>query len=118
MDRGALIVRIERRVDAMMEAGLLEEVRRLVASGRLREGTQAASAVGYRELLPLVQGSAAVEPERIEAAVERIKVSTRRYAKRQVTWFSQLPGITWLDVGGLDAQEAAREVLRLWRGPC
>lgn len=111
MDRGALCVRIERRVDAMMEAGLLDEVERLVASGLLREGTQAASAVGYRELLPLVAESASVEPERLAAAVEQIKTNTRRYAKRQVTWFSQLPGVSWVDIGDLDADGAARAIL-------
>jgi tRNA dimethylallyltransferase len=114
MDRGALVVRIERRVDAMMDAGLLDEVRGLVDAGLLREGTQAASAVGYRELLPLVSEAASADPEGLAQAVERIKTSTRRYAKRQVTWFSQLPGITWIDVGDLDRDGAAREVLAAW----
>jgi len=115
MDRGSLNTLIERRVEAMMEAGLLEEVRRLVASGQLREGTQAASAVGYRELIPLVEDPAAVDPDDLAAAIEEIKRNTRRYAKRQVTWFSQLPGATWLDVGDFDAEEAAGEVLARWR---
>jgi tRNA dimethylallyltransferase len=114
MDRGALVVRIERRVDAMMEAGLLEEARGLVAAGLLREGTQAASAVGYRELLPLVTGAGNIDPDALAAAVERIKTSTRRYAKRQVTWFSQLPGISWIDVGDLDLEGAAGEVMDRW----
>jgi tRNA dimethylallyltransferase len=116
MDRGALTVRIERRVDEMMEAGLLEEVRELVASGTLHEGTQAGSAVGYRELIPLVRSAGGVDAGRLADAVERIKTSTRRYAKRQVTWFSQLPGVAWIDVGDLDVHEAAREVLVRWRG--
>lgn len=114
MDRGALHARIERRVDAMIGAGLVDEIRRLVAAGRLRQGSQAASAVGYRELLPLVAGSGGVDRDALAAAVERIKTSTRRYAKRQLTWFSQLPNVSWIDVGNLDAEESAREVLVRW----
>jgi tRNA dimethylallyltransferase len=116
MDRESLYVRIERRVDAMIEAGLLDEVRGLVASGRLREGTQAASAVGYRELIPLVGGPTGEDPAGLAEAVEQIKTNSRRYAKRQVTWFSRIAGVTWIDVGDLDAEEAAAAVLQRGRG--
>jgi tRNA dimethylallyltransferase len=100
----------------MMEAGLLDEVRGLVGSGRLRVGTQAASAVGYRELIPLIVERAEADPARLAEAVRRIKGNTRRYAKRQVTWFSHLSGITWIDVGDLDPGSAARAALEAWRG--
>jgi len=116
MDRERLSSRIGRRVDAMMAAGLLDEVRLLVGSGRLREGTQAASAVGYRELIPLVAGSTEPDPERLAEAVRRIKVNTRRYSKRQMTWFSRAAGVTWIDIGDLDAEAAARAVVAAWRG--
>jgi len=115
MDRERLYARIDRRVGAMVEAGLIDEVRRLVASGELRGGTQAGSAVGYRELMPLVRDGRRIDPAQLAAAAERIRVSTRRYAKRQVTWFSQLPDVAWIDVGGLDTDQAAREVLARWR---
>lgn len=103
MDRERLYERIEERVDAMMERGLLDETRRLFLSGRLSPEFPGASAVGYRELLPVVAG----DTEDVASAVEAIKTNTRRYAKRQLTWFSSLPEAIWLDVGKMDPEEAA-----------
>jgi len=106
LDRKKLVARIDRRVDRMMEDGLLEEVESLSASGALSSGMPAASAVGYRELLPLVERGEGS----LEGAVERIKVNTRRYAKRQMTWFRGLEDVAWHDADGLDAEHLASEL--------
>jgi len=80
--------KMDRRVDLMMEAGLLEEVRQLLSKwGR----TEALDAIGYRELLSFLDGKTGL-PE----AVQEIKANTRAYAKRQMTWFKKDKEIVWL----------------------
>ncbi len=81
-NRENLYERINKRVDIMMDSGLLNEARALYERGLLREGTTAAQAIGYKELLMFIRGEAT-----IGEAVELIKLSSRRYAKRQLTWF-------------------------------
>jgi tRNA dimethylallyltransferase len=105
--RESLRERIDRRVDAMMSEGLLDEIERLVSTGALSSTSPAASAVGYRELLPVVErGEGSVND-----AVALIKRNTRRYAKRQMTWFRSLEGIEWLDIEGLTPEDAAKAIL-------
>ena len=82
-DRELLYARIDRRVDAMLEMGLLEETRRLDADGVFAANGTAAAAIGYKELLPATHGEMP-----LSEAVETLKRATRRYAKRQMTWFS------------------------------
>ena len=92
MDRKVLYDRINRRVDAMIEAGLVDEVRRLLERGVPPEAT-AMQAIGYKEIVPhLTEGLP------LEEAVERLKRDTRRYAKRQLSWFRRMHGIEWVDV--------------------
>ena len=81
-DRQALYDRVDRRVDQMMRDGLLREVESLYKMGYLEADTTAAQAIGYKELLPALKGETSL-PD----AVESLKLSTRRYAKRQLTWF-------------------------------
>jgi len=116
MPRRALHERIGLRVQQMFRSGLAEEVKTLRAQGRLVPGMPAASAVGYRELLEL--DDAALddrEGEALARAAERIATSTRRYARRQLTWFRSLPGVRWLDVLELGIEGAAEEAARLAR---
>ena len=80
-DRGDMWAQIDRRVDQMMDQGLLEEVRALLDSG-LSPRCTAMQAIGYKELAPAVE-----HPERLEDAVAEIKLRSRQYAKRQRTWF-------------------------------
>lgn len=87
-DRAALYRRIELRVDDMMASGLTNEVRALFEAGYLSSDTTAAQAIGYKELLDYITG-ACTEDE----AAEAIKLATRHYAKRQLTWFRALPDI-------------------------
>ena len=81
---------IDRRVDAMVEQGLLEEVRALLDSGLPRTAT-ALQAIGYKEFLQVADGSATVEQ-----ALEEVKLRSRQYAKRQLTWLRRNPDIHWI----------------------
>lgn len=80
-DRELLYSRIDRRVDIMMEEGLLDEVRRLYDDGLLA-GQTASAAIGYKELVEYIEGRCS-----LLEAVDNIKLASRRYAKRQLTWF-------------------------------
>lgn len=82
-DRAALYARIDRRVDAMIANGLVEETKRLLADGVFAANSTAAAAIGYKELLPALRGE-----KTLAEAAEDLKTATRRYAKRQITWFS------------------------------
>jgi tRNA dimethylallyltransferase len=116
MPRQALRERIGLRVKTMLRSGLAEEVRALRASGRLLPGMPAASAVGYRELLGHDDAAlGSPNGEAVARAAERIVTNTRRYAKRQLTWFRSLPGVRWLDVQELGVEGAAEETVRLAR---
>ncbi len=102
--------RIEGRVEAMIDAGLVAEVRHLTADGR-ELGRTARQAVGYREALAYVAG----EFDRTEM-IERIKARTRRFAKRQGTWFRSLSECRFLDVAGeVDADAVAEEIVAMGR---
>lgn len=107
-NRQALYARINDRVDAMLEAGLREEASRMLASGLC--GT-AAQAIGYKELRPYFAGESPLAD-----CVDRLKQETRRYAKRQLTWFRRDARIHWLypdGEGGFPAVwEEARCILR------
>ncbi len=80
--RETLYERVDRRVDEMLAAGLEDEVRALLSSGALTEGSTAAQAIGYKELLSYLHGSCTREE-----AADAVRLATRRYAKRQLTWF-------------------------------
>ena len=81
-NRDNLYSRVDMRVDQMMEEGLLAEVSSLYKSGALKKGTTAAQAIGYKEIISYIDGEST-----LDEAVEFLKLSTRRYAKRQLTWF-------------------------------
>ncbi|OJV26349.1 MAG: tRNA (adenosine(37)-N6)-dimethylallyltransferase MiaA [Actinobacteria bacterium 69-20] len=98
-DTAALDVRLAERVDAMMAAGFLAEVRALDAAG-LRRGFTAWRALGYRQLLDVIDGTATV-PEAVAATI----AATRRFVRRQRSWFRRDPRLVWLDAA--DPQLAA-----------
>lgn len=83
--RERLYERTDLRVDAMLRQGLADEVRALYESGRLQEGTTASQAIGYKELLGALRGECSMEE-----AVLQLKLNTRHYVKRQLTWFSRM----------------------------
>ena len=96
-DRQYLYDRINRRVDIMLEEGLLSEAETFFAS---EISKTAAQAIGYKELKPYIDGLISLED-----AVEKLKMETRRYAKRQLTWFRRNPDINWLDIDLYSADE-------------
>lgn len=99
--------RINARVRAMIEAGLVEEVRALHASGRL--GMQAREALGYKQLIAALDGRGT-----IEEGIEQIKIETRRFARKQRTWlksFRARPDSHWIACDGIDAQDISQEAL-------
>ena len=109
-DRAELYRRIDLRVDVMLEAGLIEEIRELLASGIPAKCT-AMQAIGYKEFVAALEGKVTVE----EAAQE-VKQASRRYAKRQLTWFKRNKSFHWLVRTGTESSEEilenARQVLR------
>jgi tRNA dimethylallyltransferase len=95
--RPELYKRISWRVAAMLDRGWLEEVRQLVASG-LPAKCKPFEFIGYRELRDHLEGKT-----NLSAAMAAIEQATRRYAKRQLTWFRKEPGVTWFEGFGDDA---------------
>jgi len=103
-DRAFLYDRINRRVDLMVQDGLLDEAKSFFSlpfAGTVRQ------AIGYKELKPYFDGSLP-----LEEALDHLKTETRRYAKRQLTWFRRYASIHWLPIDRLSAQELLRESLR------
>lgn len=92
MDRETLYRRIDERVDNMIERGLLGEVEVLLSDG-FREALTARQAIGYKELVSVIEQGAD-----LDVAVDAIKRASRRYAKRQLTWFRADSRVRWLDV--------------------
>lgn len=105
MERSLLYERIDARVDVMIERGLLGEVEQLLDEG-LRDALTAVQAIGYKQLVPVVEGRAS-----LSEAVEAIKQASRRYAKRQLTWFRADPRVYWIDVTELSTDAAADAAL-------
>ena len=98
-DRARLYERIEQRVDEMMEQGLLKEVEKLREMGCKRDST-AMQGLGYKELFDYLDGECS-----LEKAVDKIKLSTRHFAKRQLTWFRKEEGVIWLNKQEYDYDE-------------
>ena len=91
LPRQVLYERIEKRIDAMIEAGWIDEVQQLLQDGVSPE-SQAMKAIGYKELVLYLDGQLS-----LEAASELIKKRTRHFAKRQMTWFKRMPYIRWYE---------------------
>jgi tRNA dimethylallyltransferase len=106
--RQVLYDRIDLRVDRMLEQGLLREIEALLGRGIPKTAT-ALQAIGYKEFLPVLAGEMS-----LEAAVETVKQESRRYAKRQLTWFRRNPKIHWLlQHRGQDPEEVLQQSLAL-----
>lgn len=88
MERKELYERINQRVDLMIDSGLVEEVQRLYEAGF--EGSQAMKAIGYKEFIPYFKGK-----ETLESTIDLLKRNSRRYAKRQYTWFKNKLDVNW-----------------------
>jgi len=109
--REKLYRRIERRVDAMMSGGLLDEVKALVESASFPQAGVLRT-IGYRELIEHLEGKMSLDD-----AVERIKRNTRRYAKRQMTWFRQYREASWIEMDEVTVPQAAEFIVRALDAP-
>ena len=105
-DRELLYRRIDRRVDEMLKEGLVEETRALLAEGVFEKNRTAAQAIGYKEILPYCRGEVSLSD-----AAEALKTATRRYAKRQLTWFSAKPYVLWIDTAENGRQKTFEEIV-------
>lgn len=103
-DRAVLDERITRRVDVMWERGLIDEVRALERVG-LREGVTASRALGYKQVLAFLAGEVSEEEAREQTVKE-----TKRFARRQESWFRRDPHVHWLEQTGSGLYEAALEL--------
>jgi tRNA dimethylallyltransferase len=91
-NREILYNRIDSRVDAMIQEGLLGETESLWKEGIFEKNTTASQAIGYKEMLGYIKGETS-----LEEAISTLKTATRRYAKRQMTWFSSKSYVRWID---------------------
>ncbi|NRF94011.1 tRNA (adenosine(37)-N6)-dimethylallyltransferase MiaA [Paenibacillus frigoriresistens] len=92
MDRARLYTRIEERIDAMMQEGLIEEVQSILAAGCPKQAISM-QALGYKEIVSYLEGELS-----LEEAITLLKRDTRRFAKRQLSWFRHMKDIHWVDV--------------------
>lgn len=95
---------IDNRVDRMIEDGLVDEVRSIVEKGEI--STTARQALGYKEVLDHLDRDVP-----LEETICKIKKRTRRYAKRQLTWFRRIPDLVWFDLGERDLHENRQNIL-------
>lgn len=107
VDPGILADRIDARVDAMVKAGLVDEVKYLLQAG-FRQGITAPQAIGYKEIVAVLDDGTP-----LAKAVSDIKQATRRYAKRQRTWFRKDKRITWLCADSQDMDNLTEQALRV-----
>ena len=110
LERKELYSRIERRVDDMIAAGLLDEVRELLRRG-FDPQLNSLQTVGYKEVIQYIQQKITYGD-----MVAQIKMNTRRYAKRQMTWFRKDTRIIWINANGKTPDEVAKEISGAFSG--
>lgn len=103
-DRQKLYDRINKRVDLMLEAGLENEARQMIG----KQGLTARQAIGHKELQPYIDGKIT-----LDEAAENLKRETRRYAKRQLTWFRRNENINWLYADEMSKDELVKKAVEL-----
>ena len=108
--RADLYARIDRRVEIMLETGLMEEIKTILASG-IPEKATALQAIGYKEFVDALAGRST-----LQSAVAQVQQSSRRYAKRQLTWFRRNERMNWIirepETPALEILQQARQILR------
>lgn len=106
-ERAELYSRINQRVDQMIEEGLIEEVANLLKA--YPQQPTALQALGYKEIVLYLQNQMT-----LDEAVDILKRDTRRYAKRQLSWFQRNKRIRWFDLSIVNVEEIKKEVLEIW----
>lgn len=113
MERDQLYERINQRVDAMIEEGLIKEVKHLIDAGY--QNGQAMQAIGYKEWIPYFDGT-----QDYDTTIQLLKQNSRRYAKRQLTWFRNKMDVEWIDMSGvkssLDLEKKIQEISEIIEG--
>ena len=108
--RSDLYARIDKRVEIMLEMGLMDEIRSLLGSG-IPEKATALQAIGYKEFVDALAGRSTME-----AAVAQVQQSSRRYGKRQLSWFRRNENMNWIirepDTPAAEILERARQIIR------
>lgn len=99
VDRPALVQRLDLRVERMWQAGMLDEVAQLRSAG-IEAGATASRAIGYAQALAQLRGE-----QTAQEAIADTQALTRRYARRQVSWFKRYPGIDWYEPGAADLDQ-------------
>lgn len=107
-ERAELYDRINKRVDILMDEGLLEEVKGLADMGLTKENISM-KGIGYKELMDYLDGIST-----LDAAIDTIKKNTRHYAKKQLTWFRRYDKIKWFDISNFDSDNNAFEEIKKW----
>ena len=97
--------RIEKRIDIMIDDGLVEEVRKLLSMGCTKDMVSM-QGLGYKEIIPYLQGECSQEE-----AIYILKRDTRHFAKRQLTWFRREKEVTWVDKSTFSASEDMLEFM-------
>ena len=103
-DRAELYRQIDGRVDRMIRDGLVDEVRGIIEQYGVCD-TSAFSAIGYKEVIEYLQSKST-----LNECIEKIKLNTRHYAKRQITYFKKMDVCEYIDVDGRDTDEIARYI--------
>lgn len=106
IDRARLHERIEQRVEAMVDTGWITEVQRLLAEG-LADAPTASRAIGYRQIMDFLAGDTTQQ-----AAMNSTLVATRRFARRQETWFKADPRVRWIDAEDPDLKTQALDIIK------
>ena len=104
-NRAELYERIDKRVDLMIKNGLIDEAKRLMDKG-IRFDSTAAQGIGYKEIFAYLRGECS-----LESAIEQIKINSRHYAKRQLTWFKREKNAVWIDIDKGDVLDDIRKYL-------
>ena len=110
MDRSRLYERIDRRVDVMVEQGLVDEVRTLLEQGQ-GDALTSRQAIGYKEVIDALEGRCS-----LDEAIDAVKLRSRRYAKRKLSWFRRDGRIQWLDMDRLSVSDAAGRIEQALEG--
>ena len=103
-DRQYLYDRINKRVDVMVQQGMVEECREVYENSQLATACQA---IGYKELIPYYEEKAS-----LKECIDKIKQETRHYAKRQLTWFRRVDGISWVEIDKFDDSKKLTEEIQ------
>ncbi len=112
MSRDKLYKRIEKRVDVMIQNGLIKEVKMLLSLG-YDEHLNSMQAIGYKEIISYLKGRTS-----LEESILSIKKNTRHYAKRQLTWFKKDKRIEWINIDNFDKDEIVKNIIEKLAGIC